>query len=128
MIVTVNKGKAQKLTKNFKSTEFDCKCQNKNCSKTLIDTELMSYLQLIRTHFNKAVSINSGYRCETHNKAVGGVASSQHLKGTAADIVVKGVSPDEVASYCSSIGVNGIGIYKTFTHIDTRASKATWRG
>ena len=38
-------------------------------------------------------SINSGYRCEALNKAVGGTSSSQHLTGQAADI---GGSRDQV--------------------------------
>ena len=32
------------------------------------------------------IIINSGFRCESVNKAVGGVRNSQHLKGQAADI------------------------------------------
>ena len=48
------------------------------------------------------------------------------MKGQAADIVVKGVEPKEVAKYAESIGVKGIGVYKTFTHIDTRTNKYFW--
>lgn len=32
------------------------------------------------------IRVNSGYRCPLKNKAVGGVAGSQHLRGEAADI------------------------------------------
>ena len=32
------------------------------------------------------IIINSGFRCESVNKAVGGVRNSQHLKGQAADV------------------------------------------
>ena len=32
--------------------------------------------------------MNSGYRCEMVNKLVGGVPTSQHLKGEAADITI----------------------------------------
>ena len=34
----------------------------------------------------KPVTVNSGYRCPQLNRLVGGKASSQHLKGEAADI------------------------------------------
>lgn len=37
----------------------------------------------------RPIVISSGYRCPELNKAVGGVATSQHLKGEAADIVCK---------------------------------------
>jgi uncharacterized protein YcbK (DUF882 family) len=119
------KGKAIRLSYNFKSTEFDCKCKG-YCSTTLIDKELVIYLQRIRNHFGKAVVINSGYRCSKHNKAVGGASASRHLKGSAADIVVKGVKPLEVAKYCEAIGIKGIGLYDTFCHIDTRTTKYYW--
>ena len=51
----------------------------------------------------------------------------------AADIVVKDVAPAEVAKYCESIGILGIGLYETskdgyFVHIDTRTTKSFWYG
>lgn len=126
-MATYKKGKAIRLSKNFKSYEFDCKGKN-CCANTLIDVELIVCLQKIRNHFKKPVVINSGYRCAKHNKAVGGVSRSQHLYGKAADIVIKGVKPEEVAKYAEKIGMKGIGIYSTFTHVDTRSKKARWRG
>lgn len=119
------KGKATRLSYNFKSTELDCKGKS-CCSQTVIDDQLVVYLQRIRNHFDKPVVINSGYRCSKHNKAVGGATLSKHRFGMAADIVVKGVKPQEVAQYCESIGIMGIGLYDTFTHIDTRRNKSFW--
>lgn len=119
------KGKAIKLSENFNSTEFDCKC-GAACSSTLIDETLVALLQQIRNHFKKPIIITSGYRCAAHNKEVGGATNSYHSKGQAADIVVYGVSPQEVAKYAESIGVKGIGLYDSFVHIDTRTSKSFW--
>ena len=48
---------------------------------------LADYLDGIREKLGKSILINSGYRSPMLNKAVGGVANSQHLKGLAADIV-----------------------------------------
>lgn len=110
---------------NFNSSEFCCK-GNGCCSSAKIDGKLINYLQKIRNHFNSPVTINSAYRCDIHNKAVGGVSGSYHTKGMAADIVVKGVEPKEVAKYAESIGVLGIGLYDTFVHIDTRTKKSFW--
>lgn len=120
------------LSANLKSNEFACKGTG-CCNTVLIDETLVNYVQKIREHFNAPVTINSGYRCKTHNKAVGGVSNSNHTKGTAADIVVKDVAPSEVAKYAESIGVLGIGLYETakdgyFTHIDTRTKKSFWYG
>ena len=37
---------------------------------------------------NKPITITSGYRCKELNRAVGGVATSQHQNGCAADFIV----------------------------------------
>lgn len=126
------KGVVVQLSKNFKSTEFDCNGKG-CCSKTLIDPKLVEFLQKIRDHFGKPVKISSSYRCKIHNPKVGGVKTSKHIEGMAADIKVEGVKPSEVAKYAESIGVKGIGLYETdkdghFVHIDTRAKKGFWYG
>lgn len=129
---TCTKGSAVKISNNFNSTEFDCH-GNGCCSQTLINETLVEYLQKIREHFGKPITITSGYRCATHNKRVGGATGSRHSKGDAADIVVSGVPSREVAKYAESIGIKGIGLYETandgyFTHIDTRTTKSFWYG
>ena len=43
-------------------------------------------LDPLREWYGKPIYVNSGYRCPALNKAVGGVANSQHLTGQAADI------------------------------------------
>lgn len=120
------KGTSTQLSKNFKSTEFDCKCKGL-CKETTVDEKLVSILQKIRDHFGKPITINSGYRCSTHNKNVGGATSSRHLTGSAADIAVRDTAPIEVARYAESIGVLGIGLYDWGCHIDTRTSKSFWK-
>lgn len=47
-------------------------------------------LQPIRDKWRGAIIVNSGYRSEAVNKAVGGVPTSQHRLGEAADIKVGG--------------------------------------
>ena len=116
-----------KLSKNFKVKEFACT----DCSDPIfIDTELVNVLQKIRDHFGKSVTITSAYRTPPRNKAVGGEEYSQHLYGRAADIKVAGIAPKSVVAYAEKllVGKGGIGTYSTFTHIDTRQSKARWKG
>ncbi|MDE6464357.1 MAG: peptidase M15 [Muribaculaceae bacterium] len=50
-------------------------------------------LDPLREAYGKPVKVNSGYRCPKLNRAVGGVATSHHLRGMAADIT--GGSPEE---------------------------------
>lgn len=131
-IKTYKKTDASKLSKNFKVSELVC--HGKGCCSTAkIDDALVAYLQKIRDHFGKPVYISSAYRCATWNKAVGGVSSSYHCYGQAADIKVDGIAPAEVAKYAESIGILGIGLYETnkdghFVHIDTRKTKSFWYG
>lgn len=106
------------LRKHFSRAEFACKC---GCGFDTVDTELLDYLEDIRSYFNSApITITSGCRCAAHNEAVGGSANSQHKLGRAADIIVAGAEPDEVADYAERIGVMGIGRYNSFSHVDSR--------
>lgn len=117
----------KKLSANFKVKEFAC---TDGSDPIFIDSELVTILQKIRTHFGRAVTITSAYRTPGKNKACGGTAYSQHLYGRAADIKVKGVAPAAVAAYAEKLlpGKGGIGTYSTFTHIDVRGTKARWKG
>lgn len=45
-------------------------------------------LDPLRNRYGHPIHVSSGYRCPRLNKAVGGSATSQHLKGEAADIYV----------------------------------------
>ena len=113
------------LAENFKVKEFAC---NDGSDTVLISDDLVELLQKIRDHFGVAVVINSGYRTSTYNKKVGGATNSQHVKGTAADIVVKGVDPLTVGQYVEYIMPDhgGIGVYQTFTHVDVRSNRSRW--
>lgn len=126
----IEKNKTQKLSKNFTSDEFKCKCNQKRCNASFIDKQLIEELESIRAYFNAPVKINSGYRCIEHNASVGGSINSQHTYGRAADIDVIGVSPKQVQEYLKSRhkGMYGIGSYKSFTHIDMRPDQARWDG
>lgn len=47
---------------------------------------LNAALNELRERYGEPIVINSGYRCEEVNKAVGGVKDSHHLRGLAADV------------------------------------------
>ena len=94
--------------------------------------ELATNLEVLRAHFNAPVTLTNAYRTPEHNAAVGGSKNSQHLLGKAADIKIKGISPDQVADaieFLIEVGLmkeGGIGRYDTFTHYDIRGIKARW--
>jgi|TARA_R110000868_G_scaffold305083_1_gene566203 uncharacterized protein YcbK (DUF882 family) len=109
----------------FKREEFACKC---GCGFDTVDFALVRGLDKIREHFGKPVTINSGCRCESHNRVIKGAKGSQHLRGRAADIVVKDIDPILVVELADTLGFGGIHAYDTFTHVDTRHGKVRWNG
>ena len=113
------------LTNNFSRAEFACKC---GCGKDDINPTLVSLLQEIRDHFDQPVKIVSGVRCPQRNNRVGGARKSQHLLGNAADIVIDGIKPKDVAAIANTFMTHfgGIKAYPRFTHIDVRPG--VWRG
>ena len=122
------------MTENFKKSEFECKCGCEMPDDVLVNiTKLANQLQYVRDNVAMPITINSAYRCETHNKSVGGSLNSQHLQGKAADIVINGLDPvldtydylDDLMR-TGEIFQGGLGMYKTFTHYDFRKNKARW--
>ena len=122
-----------KLTKNFSLSEFECKGGCKMPNDVFENIKLLAiHLQAFRDVFNEPITINSSYRCVEHNSSVGGSKTSQHLLGKAADITIKGYTPDEVADKIELLHsenrnrTNGLGRYNTFTHVDIRNNYARW--
>jgi len=54
-------------------------------------------LQPVRDHFERVVSVSSGYRSEELCLAIGSKTTSQHAKGQAADFEIYGLSNQELA-------------------------------
>ena len=123
---------AKQLAPGFRVREFRCR---DGSDTIMIDQTLAVLLQAIREHFNKPITITSGYRTAAHNKSVGGAKSSQHLLGKAADIQVADTTVEAVAAYAESLMPDwgGVGRYpvkagraKGWVHVDTRAKKSRW--
>ena len=115
-----------KISNHFTRHEFSCQC---GCGFDTVDVCLVNLLERVRDHFDRPVIISSGCRCIRHNEHVGGKSSSQHIQGRAADILVSGVDPEDVADYIENINpTGGVGRYNTFTHVDTRDQCARWNG
>jgi uncharacterized protein YcbK (DUF882 family) len=119
------------LTRNFTQEEFEN--GNKLTAEQRVNvTELAQNMQVIRDYFNSPIRITSGVRSHAQNKAARGAENSQHLTGKACDFVVVGVTPDEVVKGIEKlieqgkIKQGGLSAYKTFTHYDTRGTRARW--
>jgi len=121
------------LTKNFSKSEFDCSCGCDMPKYVLNNVQkVANQLQALRNIVGKSITVNSGYRCPEWNTKVGGVKTSQHILGKASDIVIKDMTPDDVAHLIEQMIDSGdmlqggLGRYNTFTHYDIRKTKARW--
>ena len=70
----------------FDTKEFASKDGKESQWPHVVDLQLIELCNKIREELGMAIVINSGYRSEEHNKAVGGAKSSYHVQGKAADL------------------------------------------
>ena len=122
------------LSAHFNVREFRCKCGGTH--DILISSELIDKLEQLHAAFHcSKIIVTSGYRCPTHDKAVGGTGSGQHTKGTAADICCYAqdgsiISSKLVCCKAQDIGFTGIANIDSsyqYTHVDVRTS-GKWYG
>ncbi|MCD8479880.1 MAG: D-Ala-D-Ala carboxypeptidase family metallohydrolase [Candidatus Cloacimonetes bacterium] len=112
-----------RLSKNFTSEEFACKC---GCGYDTPNPELIRMLQAARDLYGKPMQITSGCRCIKHNRNVGGAANSAHIQGMAVDIATPtGEARYEIINALMKSGFRRIGINfkKKFVHADIDESK-----
>lgn len=124
--VTTKENLDAKVSEHFKLREFKC---SDNSRVVVLNDELVNVLEKARRHFNKPITITSGYRTVAYNSTLKNASpSSQHTHGNAADIKVSGVTPLEVYNYFNKEypDTYGVGIYNTFVHIDVRPNKSRW--
>ncbi len=117
------------VSNHFTLGEMRCK---DGSDMVLYSTELMQRLEELRFYGGFTIMINSGYRTDAYNRKIGGASKSQHIEGTAADIIVKkdGVTVDakKICCLCQTLGFKGIGyISANATHVDMRAT-GSYRG
>ena len=126
---------SNKLTNNFALSEFRCKDGTDVPDEHMDNVkELAENLQVLREHLNKSIRVISGYRSSKYNRKVGGARRSQHLTASAADVKIKGMTPQEVKEVVEKLikegkmKQGGVGLYKTFLHYDIRNKKVRWYG
>ena len=106
------------LAEHFSRREFKCNC---GCVYDNISLALIEQLSILRERFAQRMTINSGCRCEAHNKAVGGKPTSAHLTGEAVDISI-GNSRDKYilmgCIYMPHTLFSRVGIGRDFVHVD----------
>ena len=109
---------------HFEKWEFACKC---GCGTNIISNTLVNKLDVARAISGVGFKINSGCRCENHNRSVGGSSTSSHKKGFAVDIKAEdSATRFRILKALIAVGFNRIGIYKTFIHVDIDPDKPSY--
>lgn len=136
------------LSKRLSRHEFACKC---GCGFSTVDILLVKALEDCADFFEDHIDckrviihINSGCRCQDHDKAIKGKnfdpnkKKSEHLFGWASDFWMEvefedgqreKISDDDIADYLEAIYQNkfGVGRYVNRTHFDVRVDgPARW--
>lgn len=114
-IKTYPKGLNLQLSENFHLKEFECSCSYPDCNEVKISMLHIARLQKLRNEWGKPIHINSAYRCEKHNRDVGGVPGSQHVLGLATDLALP-LPDDSVLTHI----FDAVIFYDTFRHVDSR--------
>lgn len=118
------------LTTNFRLSEFE-KSDTANyhaIDNSVKDPAIISRISLLckkvlqpfREYLRSPVIISSGYRCRQLNEMVGGVETSQHCSGQAADIVPPyygGWMCRDIAWLICNCSFDQLIVYPTFIHV-----------
>jgi hypothetical protein len=84
-----------------------------------------------RRRLKAPIRITSAYRNPAYNRRIGGVSNSTHVRFNALDLVCA----EPASLYLILLEMRreglfkgGLGLYRSFVHLDTRGVNATWRG
>lgn len=85
----------------FMEAEFACKCGGRYCNgyPARMREEVVRICDAARKHFGRPGHVVSGLRDQIHNADEGGVANSQHMYGEACDLMIEGVSSDQLLAF-----------------------------
>lgn len=103
--------------------KLKCPC----CGRASLDPKLLPLLLKLERTLGHELMINSAYRCEEHNKKVGGVPGSYHCKGMAVDLACLNAEiQEEIVEVAITCGFRGIGWGSNFIHLDLGPERE-WR-
>lgn len=134
-LYTWKKGRNYRLSQDYTTYEFECRCDIKTCEDQIVSKELIIRLQTLRDQMDEPIRINSGYRCKEHQEILSRrgfktAKKSMHLVGGAVDIQPArgGSGSDNSARFAKFLLLceaqfEAIGIAKGWLHVDIRDDK-----
>lgn len=104
-----------RISEHFRLIEFECAC----CGCVRLHPELLKHLEGMRARWGEPLFVTSGFRCERHNREVGGVPKSLHRLGQAADVVVIRADQPRFLSLAKKEGFDEVIAYpgRDFVHL-----------
>ena len=109
---------------HFTVEEFTCK----HCGKVVIDLQLVELVEELRRYLGKPVVITSAYRCPVHNRRIGGVKNSAHVRGYALDVkCTNSKDRQRILEFLIVRNVRRIGVHPRFIHFDVDPDKPSPR-
>lgn len=101
----------------FKLSDFDCQETGNN----EMSEEFLEKLDELRHKCGFPFIITSGYRDKTHSIEARKAKAGSHARGIASDIRINnGNEAYDIIKNAQSMGFNGIGVAKSFIHVDIR--------
>lgn len=103
-----------------------------NVSFDEVDPYLAEAAGRLRQTWGADLPVNSAYRSPEYNAKVGGAQNSQHMHGTALDLNMAGMSPEDRARLLTAAmdaGFTSFGFYDKhpdMLHVDVREGGRTW--
>jgi|TARA_R110000868_G_scaffold51036_1_gene162324 uncharacterized protein YcbK (DUF882 family) len=101
----------------FKLSDFDCQETGNN----EMSEEFLEKLDDLRHVCGFPFIITSGYRDPSHSIEARKAKAGTHARGIASDIRINnGNEAYQIIKHAQSMGFNGIGVAKSFIHVDIR--------
>jgi len=117
----------------FTVEELTCRC---GCGQMKMNNEFMLKLVALRDLLGSSMPVSSGYRCPSHNAAVGDTGlNGPHTTGCAVDVAVSRERATALVRAALGLGFRGIGLKQhgpdagRFVHLDTiqtRPAQIIW--
>lgn len=109
---------------HFDDSELRCKC---GCGQLQTDKDFLNKLSKLRELCGFPLTVTSYFRCCNHPEEASKAVPGWHNKGMAIDIVKpQGIRGYLLLKNAIKVGFTGIGVAKTFIHLDTRDTPAVW--
>lgn len=124
----LNRAGKPDLSRYYSFREMECECGGRyaDCRRVWPLRKLMRRLDQLREAHGGPLEVISGCRCPSHNRAIRGVADSQHKYGRAADIPAV-IKAERVMALRLFTGIGTVRVTGKVAHVDVRTAGSTLR-